>query len=168
MPLNLTKKYNQLLEIASYNESQRKTSLLAIFERDFVTKVPILFLKKEVVPTPQDGAIKIGTLFTHLTTVVIDQTTRKREFDFHRSIRIHWVKFHLEQRKKEDVYIFSTKEKEGMRTYIYDKQEKYVVVLEPLRNGTSYYLLTAYHVRGKDAERNKFMKKYKRREMIVY
>lgn len=168
MPFNLSKKYNELLDIGSYNESQRRTSLLAVFERDFVNKPLIKFLLKNILPTPINGAIEIGTLYTHLTTEMVDVITRKREFDHHRSIRLHWVRFHLEQQKKDDVYIFSTREKEGMRTYIYDNSEKYVVVLEPRRDGESYYLLTAYYVRGKDAERNKFMKKYKRREAEIH
>ncbi len=53
---------------------------------------------------------------------------------------------------------FSVKEPDGVRTYIYDKDEKYVIVLEPKHNNTIYYLLTAYHLRGKDAQRNKILK----------
>ena len=48
---------------------------------------------------------------------------------------------------------FSVKEPEGIRTYIYDKNEKYVIVLEPKHKNTIYYLLTAYHLRGKDAKK---------------
>ena len=34
-----------------------------------------------------------------------------------------------------------------VRTYIYNKKEKYVIVFEPqIRNGASYYLLTAYYL----------------------
>lgn len=49
--------------------------------------------------------------------------------------------------------VFSVKEPEGIRTYIYDKDEKYVIILEPLRNGTQYYLLTTYYLTGKDAHK---------------
>ena len=59
--------------------------------------------------------------------------------------------------------LFSVQEREGIRTYYYDKDENYVIVLEPLRDGKSYYLLTAYYIQGKDAQRNKMEKKYKRR-----
>ena len=62
---------------------------------------------------------------------------------------------------------FTVKEPEGNRTYIYDKTEKYVIVLEPLRNGTEYYLLSAYHVQGKDARRNKIERKYRRKLDIL-
>jgi len=58
---------------------------------------------------------------------------------------------------------FSVKEPEGVRTYIYDTDEKYVIILEPLRNINQYYLLTAYHLMGKDAKRDKILNKYKRK-----
>lgn len=58
---------------------------------------------------------------------------------------------------------FSVQEPEGIRTYIYDVDENYVIVLEPLRNRDEYYLLTAYYISGKDAKRDKMLKKYKRR-----
>ena len=44
-----------------------------------------------------------------------------------------------------------------------DKDEKYVIVLEPLHYKDEYFLLTAYHLEGKDAARDKMVKKYKRR-----
>ena len=59
--------------------------------------------------------------------------------------------------------LFSVKEPEGYRTYYYDKDEKYVIVLEPMRDGSAYYLLTAYYIKGKDAQRDKMMKKFKRK-----
>lgn len=63
---------------------------------------------------------------------------------------------------------FSVREPAGVRTYIYDKNEKYVVILEPLRRVDEYYLLTAYHLTGKDAKRNKILKKYKRKLDELY
>ena len=51
----------------------------------------------------------------------------------------------------------------GKRTYIWDKDEDYIIVLEPLRNKDEYYLLTAYYTEGKDKARNKMAKKWKRR-----
>lgn len=61
--------------------------------------------------------------------------------------------------------LFSVKEPEGYRTYFYDKDEKYVVVLEPLRTKDEYYLLTAYYLTGSDAKRDKIMAKYKKRRL---
>lgn len=60
---------------------------------------------------------------------------------------------------------FSVAEPRSVRTYIYDVDEKYVIVLEPRRNGSAYYLLTAYHLEGKDAARNKILNKYNRRRL---
>jgi len=73
------------------------------------------------------------------------------------------VKFHLDQ--KCETLIFSVEEPEGVRTYIYNDQEKYVVVLEPLRDQSAYYSLTAYNLIGRDAARNKMLKKYKKRRL---
>ena len=46
--------------------------------------------------------------------------------------------------------VFSVEETDGKRTYIWDKDEDYIIVLEPLRNKDEYYLLTAYYMEGKD------------------
>ncbi|OAV74749.1 hypothetical protein Barb7_01702 [Bacteroidales bacterium Barb7] len=48
-------------------------------------------------------------------------------------------------------------------TYLYDRDEKYVIVLEPLRKKDEYYLFTAYCEEGKDKERGNIMRKYNRR-----
>lgn len=160
MPLNLIKVYNGLLELNGLNEHDRKTSLLGIFDRDVRDNDDFKFRAKQIIPTPLDGEIKMSTLFTHLTTRIIDYNTKKREFDHHRSIRLHWLKHHIDELIKENILVFSVKEPNGFRTYIFNKDENYVVVLEPLRRKDEYYLLTQYYVQGKDAKRKKFEKKY--------
>lgn len=167
MPLNLLKKYNDLLDVGAYNQHQRKESLQAIFDRDIVENQHFNFNKKRIQPTPLDGVIVMDTLFTHLTTVITDYNTKQREFDLQRAVRLHWVKHHIDFNKKVNVLHFSVKEPQGNRTYIYDKDEKYVIVLEPLRKVNEYYLLTAYHLSGKDAKRNKILKKYKRKLEVL-
>jgi len=162
MPLNLTKVYNQLLDLLM-PPSQRRKSLMGIFRRDFINNDNLQFKGKQINPTPMDGEISMDTLFTHLTTQVVDEKTKRREFEIHRSKRLHWVKHHIEERKRDNMLVFSVNEPQGYRTYIYDKDEKYVIVLEPLREKNEYYLLSAFHVRGKDAQRNKYQKKYKRK-----
>ena len=57
--------------------------------------------------------------------------------------------------------VFSCKEKQSIRTYIYDKEQKYVIILEPYRNKDEYYLLTAYHLTGPN--KKKIENKYKRK-----
>lgn len=163
MPLNLIKTYNNLLELVSMGSTQRMESLRRIFNRDFEESSPT-FQSRPIYPTPQNnGEIPMDTLFRHLTTEMEDKETRARRFEMDRSKRLHWVRFHLDQKKQDNMLLFTVREREGLRTYYYDKDEKYVIVLEPLRDGKSYYLLTAYYIKGKDAQRDKMMKKYKRK-----
>lgn len=163
MPLNLLKKYNERLDIAGLNESLRNKSLLLIFNKDIAENNNFKFKNKQITPTPLDGVIKMDTLFNHLTTQIVNKETRRREFELTRSERLHWIRFHIDCCKDDNMLIFSVKEPEGNRTYIYDKDEKYVIVLEPLRSGIEYYLLSAYYLIGKDAQRDKMIKKYKRK-----
>ena len=44
------------------------------------------------------------------------------------------------------MYLFSVKEPEGYKTYFYDNDEKYVVVLEPLRNKNEYYFIIILYI----------------------
>lgn len=161
MPLNLIKVYNQLLEIDHMHPAERTKSLRAVFDRDIANNTSFLFRRKPIRPTTIDGQIPMDTLFGHLTTAVTDEKTKKREFERDRSIRLHWIKHHVEERKKENMLVFSVVDPNGKRTYIYDKQEFYVIILEPMRNTDEYYLLTAYHLNGGD--KFKIEKKYKRR-----
>jgi len=161
MPLNLLKKYNALLDLAGMASHARTKSLKGVFNRDITNNQDFRFRNKPLNPTPKDGEIPMETLFKHLTTEVVDKKTKAREFEYHRSVRLHWVKHHVDERKQDEMLVFSCKDKDGNRTYIYDKTEFYVIVLEPLRLKDEYYLLTAYHLRGKD--KYKIENKFKRR-----
>jgi len=163
MPLNLLKRYNELLDISGLPLQQRESSLKGIFDRDIANNAHFNFRNKKITPTPEDGRVEMETLYRHLTTVITDPKTRHRDFDIHRSQRLHWVKHHIEQKKGNSMLYFTVKEPEGFRTYIYDMDERYVIVLEPKHNNTIYFLLTAYYLQGKDAQRDKILKKYKRR-----
>lgn len=164
MPLNLLKKYNQLLELLALNEPQRIKSLMGIFDRDIRNNTNLRFRNKPIYPTPAvDGDIAMSTLFNHLTRKEVDREIKSREFDLERSCRLHWVRHHIEELKKTDMLCFSTKEPKGYRTYIYDRNEKYVIVLEPRCNNSNYFLLTAYPLMGKNKARDSIMKKYNRR-----
>jgi hypothetical protein len=163
MPLNLLKKYNQLLDIVELNDFQRKKSLKGIFDRDLTNNLNFSFHTKQINPTPADGQDSMERLFTHLTTAITDKRANKREFDMARSVRLHWLKFHIDENKTDNMFVFSVAEPNGTRTYIYDKDEFYVIVLEPMRRKDEYYLLTAYYLDGRDKAKDKMMKKYKRR-----
>jgi hypothetical protein len=163
MPLNLLKKYNATLELVAMNPKDRDKSLRGVFNKTIVNNTSFTFRGKQLNPTPKDGEVPMETLFSHLTTQITDIRTRKREFEIQRSMRLHWVKHHIDEKKEDNMLVFSVNEPEGIRTYIYDRDEKYVIVLEPLRKKGEYYLLTAFCVEGKDAKRDKFIKKYDRR-----
>jgi hypothetical protein len=160
MPFNLLKTYNQLLEVAHLSEMERRKSLQGIFKRDIEDNPNFSFRSKKVNPVKGEP-IPMQTLFTHLTTVITDEATRKREFELQRSLRLHWVKHHIDEKKKEGMLVFSSNDGVGIRTYILDVQEKYVIVLAPYRNEQEYYLLTAYYLEGRNFE--KLKNKYKRR-----
>lgn len=168
MSFNLLKKYNQLLELESLSDGERHRSLMGIFNRDIANNNNFHFRSKPIKPTPVDGEIKMSTLYTHLTCEIEDKKTRNRVFDIHRSKRLHWIRFHIEEQKKDNMLVFSVAEPDGIRTYVYDKDEKYVIVLEPLRRKSEYYLLSAYYLRGKDLARDKFERKFKRRLPELY
>lgn len=163
MPLNLLKKYNEHLDILGLSEQGRNTSLKGVFDRDFANNQPIHFNGRKVIPCPENGTIEMATLFRHLTTVKIDYQTGKREFDKERSKRLHWVKYHIDGKKQDNMMFFTVKEPEGLRTYLYDVHESYVIVLEPRVNRNVYFLLSAHYIQGKDAQRDKMKKKYKRK-----
>ena len=158
MPLNLLKTYNSLLELDSFNESERYTSLSRIFYRDFI-ETTNSFRDKAVKPTPQEGKTTIEVLFHHLTTRS-EGKYHHRVYDRDRSIRIHWIKFHLQEKKSESIELFSVKDKQAIRTYIYDEKESYIVVLEP-KNPHFYYLITAFYIKGRN--RYKIEKKRNRK-----
>lgn len=164
MPLNLTKKYNELLDLLGLNEPQRNASLRGVFNRDIQENPYFSFNGKPIYPTPkEDGQIAMEILFAHLTTKEEDKETHHREFDMKRSQRLHWIRYHIDCKKENNMLYFSVDENRSIRTYIYDLDERYVIVLELLRNKEGYYLLTAYPLTGKDSKRDKILKKYKRR-----
>ena len=62
-----------------------------------------------------------------------------------RSVRLHWVRGHIEATVPAELVLFTDNDNRPSRTYILNRAERYTVVLEPRSNGT-YYLLTAYHL----------------------
>lgn len=78
---------------------------------------------------------------------------------------VSFSRLYVEQKKVDRMLYFSVNEPRGKRTYIYDIDEHYVIVLEPRRDKASYYLLTAYHLEGKDYARDKILRKYNRNRL---
>lgn len=173
MPFNLLKKYPQLLELGHLNDHQRTQSLQGIFKNDFEENPGLNFRKKTIRPIKGEEPAMV-LLFRHLTTEEVEIEDEngnkypKRIFEMDRSQRLHWVRYHLEEKKKENVEIFSVEErdqkkrKDIIRTYIYDLDQKYIIVLDPQRTQRDYYLLSAYYL-NKDYGEKKIKKLLKRR-----
>jgi hypothetical protein len=173
MPLNLLKKYNELLELLQFSERQRDVSLRGIFNRDIVENSDFKFRGKLIRPFKQDGVSALETLFSHLTrkTDEKEKNVKSRSvFDMKRSERLHWIWHHVQE--IEQIKIFSHKDrKDGknvIRTYLFDEVENYVVVLEPYRKTNDYYLLSAYYLESRYNGPKRIKNKYKRRLQEVY
>jgi hypothetical protein len=155
MPTNLLKVYPALLELLHLSERNRQISLYGVFKRDIEDNESFTFREKMIRPIKnQDGSPAMQTLFHHLTTRIEDSTegkeTKKRVFELDRSQRLHWIAFHVEEKAPMNIEVFSyldrTDGKDRKRTYIYDKKEKYVIILELQDTGRDYYLITAYYL----------------------
>lgn len=103
---NLIKQYNALLEVDALTPAERNVSLRRIFNRDIQNNSAFSFRSKKIYPVPKEGMDKLEMLFWHLTTKVVDHDTNHREYDRARSIRLHWIKFHIEEHKTNDMLIF--------------------------------------------------------------
>ncbi len=109
MPTNLTKVYNQLLELLYLSTAQNLQSLRRVFDRDFCNGT-VYCRDFSIRPTPAEGEDTMDRLFRHLTTVITDEATRKREFESERSIRLHWIRFHLEEKAPDKLLVFKVEE----------------------------------------------------------
>lgn len=144
---------------------QRIGSLRGVFNRDFVESAPVFFRGKKINPVVADGP-SLDILFRHLTTEVVDKKTRHREFEPDRSHRLHWIKHHLCECSPDAIEVFSVEDEGGIRTYIYDETNSYVIILAPYRNGLEYYLITAYYLTGRNPE--KIKRKMARKLPTIY
>ena len=175
MPLNLVIKYPRLLDVGQFNEYQRKESLMRIFKRDIEDNTNFKFRVKQIRPTKIDGESPMQTLYNHLTTREDkDERGKKlgtRSFEMARSIRLHWIKVHVDESTKSEVVVFSYEDrvdgKDVVRTYIYNKTNEYVVILEPQRSNQDYYLLTAYYL-NEPGGKKQIEKKLKKKMDEVY
>ena len=179
MPLNLTKIYNQHLELLHLAEYPRLISLKAIFERDIANNEAFLFRAKLIRPLKIEGQPNMEILFSHLTHQSEEEksdngkTIKKRSiFDIERSKRLHWIWHHIQEKTIENIDVFSYEDRIGgknvIRTYIYDHVEKYIIILEPQRSQLDYYLLTAYYLSEKFGGVKQIEKKRKQRLPEVY
>lgn len=179
MAFNHIKRYNQHLEITHFSPYQRDEELKSIFNRDIADNDNFVFRGKTIRPLKKEGQPSMDVLFDHLTRESTYETdkngkkTKKRTaFDFERSKRLHWILHHIEERSKDVIEVFSHKDrvkgKNVVRTYIYDKVEEYIVILEPQRSTTDYYLLTAYYLKKGLGGPKQIKNKLKRKLPEVY
>lgn len=178
MVTNLLKKYNEHLELLHLNDKQRVSSLRDIFDRDIANNNNFKFRSKIIRPLKKEGIIDVESLFDHLIKKSVDIKDDKgrsigksrSEFDINRSVRLHWIWHHI-QEKESSLKIFSVKDrKDGrdvLRTYILNKDEKYLIVLEPQRSLQDYYLLSAHYLDEKNGLK-KIMNKWRRKLDEVY
>lgn len=173
MPFNLLKRYPDLLELAHLSNSERLESLRRIFDRDIANNDGFSYEGRKIYPIKTDGEEDMNREFRHLITEsVMDEESNRsvRVYDAHRAERLHWIKPHIERAISDSVIeVFSVVERDVahrqdiVRTYIYNKTRKYVIVLEPqCRNGNTYYLLTAYYL-NRDYGEKAIKKKMKKR-----
>lgn len=158
MPFNQIKTYPDLLELTHLNDRDKKISLKKIFDRDVTENISFKFMGKQIRPIKIDGEVDLGRVFNHLITEEIEvddegNTYKKRVYERDRAHRLHWLKPHVNEAIQDEIEVFSAEERKGRKTvittYIYNVTQKYVVVLEPQRSGTDYYLLTAYYLNKK-------------------
>jgi hypothetical protein len=157
---NLMKYYPELLDL-NLGEVERTNSLRGIFDRDITNNDKFYYNGCRIYPIKSDGKFDLDREFTHLTTEEVEVSdekgniTKRRVYDPYRSERLHWIKRHVEQNINDgEILVFSVKERnlqkrtDVIRTYIYNKMRKYVIVLEPQTrsNNRAYYLLTAYYL----------------------
>ena len=179
MSFNHIKKYNSFLEIGHCGERERDEELKSIFNRDIADNPHFIFRGKKIRPLKNEGQPSMDVLFDHLTReskFINDKNGKKvktrKDFDFERSKRLHWILHHIQEKSKDMVEVFSHKDrisgKNVIRTYLYDKEENYIVILEPQRSKTDYYLITAYYLKKEMGGPKQIKNKLKRKLPEVY
>lgn len=169
---NLLKKYPDLLDIMSLSEIERHYDLQCIFKRDIEDNPDFSFRSWRIYPIKTEGKVDMDRLFKHLTCeeIIIENEDGteypKRVFELSRSQRLHWINHHITEKSPDNIDVFTVEEKDSKKrkvkkTYIYDKVEEYVIVLEQQRTN-AFYLLTAYHL-NKEYGKKALAKKMKRR-----
>lgn len=158
MPTNLLKKYPELLEILHLDPRQRTASLKGVYKRDIEDNPGFKFRNRQIYPIKSEGKADMERLFTHLTCEEVQEEDDKgrllppqRVFEKDRSQRLHWIWHHVKESSPENIQAFTVTERDikkrqdVTKTYIYDKRQQYVIVLEHQRK-KAYYLLTAYYL----------------------
>lgn len=178
MPLNLLKKYPELLDLFGSFETMN-ASLRRVYDRDIVNNEDFKFRGIQIHPLKsEEGQLDMDMTFKHLTTKKYaydengeENSNNSRQFDINRSRRLHWINHHLHEASPENIDIFTVVERDKKKrqdvkhTYIYDNVKKYVIVFDR-RPKKDFYLLTAYYLDEPFAEKA-LEKKKKKKEVDV-
>ena len=171
MTLNLIKRYSNLLEIQSLDYQQRDISLKRIFKRDIEDNTNFKYAGKPIYPVKKQGYPTMETLFNHLITKGDEGSKiNSRSFDMHRSQRLHWIKHHINNSSSINIFNHTDRirGKDAIRTYLFDEEQKYIIILEPRTEGIDlYYLITAYYLDQKYGE-DQIKKKMKNKLPNIY
>ena len=171
---NLMKKYPELLELSG-SEQDNWASLSRVFKRDIQDNPDFVFRGDRIYPLKCEGLMDLERLFKHLThraehfTDDAGRDYEKRIYDARRSERLHWIRHHVEEKSPDCLEVFTVTERDTAKrrdvtkTYLYDAGEHYVIVLEHQRKG-GYYLLTAFYLSEKYAEKQLEKKRKKSRQ----
>ncbi|MES2286842.1 MAG: hypothetical protein V4547_14225 [Bacteroidota bacterium] len=144
---NLDTRFADFLNIFG-TPAEVEAALMPVFLRDMVDHPCMHFNGKPIVYVR--GPLDAQRAFNHLTKK--EEDGGRKYFDFDRAKRLHWVKYFLEKGlTKNKFWVFSyVHPKHGLRTYIYHKKLKFVVILEPSPN--EYFLVSAFYVKGTGIE----------------
>lgn len=176
MVLNLLKKYPDLLDIDSLPYTLRIDSLRGVFDHNITNNSNFKFEGKQIRPIKKEGESSMDTLFNHLIKKDkkndSGKKTGSRVYEVDRSKRLHWIKHHIEKKSIDNILVFSYEDRikgrgDVIRTYIYDKVNDYVIILEPQRSKMDYYLLTAYYF-NEPGGKKQIKKKLKKKLSEIY
>lgn len=79
--------------------------------------------------------------FNHIVTGLNDNTRTPGKYKRNRAIRVHWIKYIIENVNNEKILYFQ----KGAKHYFWAKEDSYVVILKETKNG-QFYLITAFYV----------------------
>lgn len=169
---NILKRYPELLDLIGLDENERNRDLQLIFKRDIEDNSNFSFRSWPIYPIKAQGEADMGRLFKHLTCEEImvanedGMSYPMRVFEMARSQRLHWINHHMKEMTPKNLDVFTVEERDAKKrkvrkTYIYDKVEEYVIVLEQQRT-KAFYLLTTYHL-NKEYGKKAIAKKMKKR-----
>lgn len=92
--------------------------------------------------------------FNHIVTGLNENTRTPGKYKESRAIRVHWIKYIIENVQSEKILYF----KKGTKHYFWAKYVSYIVIIKETPKG-DYYLITAFYIDDKTYE-FKFEKDY--------